>query len=70
MSEIVRSKPANIAEIFLTQIREAQEYTAVAMVAAQIKIEEQANRKINPELQIRVGVKLWLNLKNISTPRS
>ncbi|KAI0991886.1 hypothetical protein K3495_g16301, partial [Podosphaera aphanis] len=63
------SPPAKRAERFLARIREAQEYAAAAMAAAQQVMEEQANKRRNPAPKFKTGDKVWLNLKNIQTPQ-
>ncbi|KAI0997648.1 hypothetical protein K3495_g10542 [Podosphaera aphanis] len=63
---------AKRAENFVDRMREAQEFAAVAMAAmaaAQITMEEQANKKRNPSPRYEVGDKVWLNLRNIQTPQ-
>ncbi|KAI0996221.1 hypothetical protein K3495_g11958 [Podosphaera aphanis] len=52
-----RSAPAKRAEIFVNRIREAQEYAVAAMVAAQQRMEEQANRARNPSRFSALGIK-------------
>jgi hypothetical protein len=39
------------------------------MVTAQHMMEHQANRKRRPAEQLKVGDKVWLNLRNITTPQ-
>ena len=66
-SKVAQSKPAKLAEDFLSRLREAQEYASAAMAAAQMAMEEQANKKRNPSPQFRIGDKVWLHLKNVQT---
>ena len=40
-----RSKPAELAQKFLTRITEAQEFASAAMAAAQMCMEEKAKKK-------------------------
>ncbi|KAI0993224.1 hypothetical protein K3495_g14960 [Podosphaera aphanis] len=68
-TEKARTNPAKRAERFMNRIREAQEYAAAAMAASQQIMEEQANRKRSPAPMFRKGDKVWLNLKNVSTPQ-
>ena len=64
-----RSKPAELAQKFLTRITEAQEFASAAMAAAQICMEEKANKRRDPAPKFCVGDKVWLNLKIIHTPQ-
>lgn len=59
------SKPARLVEIFLSRIREAQEYASAAMTATLILIEEQENKKRDPSPRFREGDKVWLHFKNV-----
>ena len=61
--------PAQRAEAFVSRIREAQEYAAAAMASVQQRMEDSANRRRTPAERFEVGDKVWLNLKNISTPQ-
>ncbi|KAI1002406.1 hypothetical protein K3495_g5798 [Podosphaera aphanis] len=61
--------PIKRAENFVTIIREAQEYAAAAMATAQQLMEENSNKKRSSAPVLRVGDKVWLNLKNIHTPQ-
>lgn len=53
----------------MDRLLEAQEFAAAVMAAVQQIIEEQVNRKRDPPPQLRAGDKVWLSLKNISTPQ-
>ncbi|KAI0992229.1 hypothetical protein K3495_g15957, partial [Podosphaera aphanis] len=64
------SPTAKRADKFLDRIRQAQEFAAAAMAAAQQNMEEQANRSRSPAIKYQVGDKVWLSLKNIQTPQA
>ncbi|KAI0995708.1 hypothetical protein K3495_g12472 [Podosphaera aphanis] len=64
------SPTARRADKFLDRIRQAQEFAAVAMAAAQQNMEEQANQSRSPAIKYQVGDKVWLSLKNIQTPQT
>lgn len=61
--------PIKRAQNFVARIREAQEYAAAAMAVAQQLMEENANKKRMPAPMLRVGDKVWLNLRNINNPQ-
>jgi hypothetical protein len=61
--------PIQKADAIVTKIKEATEWAQLAMTAAQQDQEIQANRHRNPSPSYKVGDKVWLNLKNISTGR-
>ena len=63
----LRTIPAKRAENFISRLREAEEYASAAMASAQQQIEAYANVKRDPAPLFRVGDKVWLHLKNIST---
>lgn len=65
----LRTIPAKRAENFIGRLREAEEYASATMASAQQQMEEYANLKRNPAPLFRVGDKVWLHLKNISTPQ-
>ncbi|KAI0993504.1 hypothetical protein K3495_g14680 [Podosphaera aphanis] len=63
------SAPAKRAQGFVKRLREAEQLAQVAMASAQQRMEENANRKRNEAEIFREGYKVWLNLKNIQTPK-
>lgn len=63
------SKPEKRAEEFLTRLKEGQDLAQAAMAAAQQRMEESANRTRRAADLLRVGDKVWLNLRNIQTPQ-
>ena len=68
-TQLSLSDPAQRAEAFVGRIREAQEYAAAAMASVQQRMEESSNRRRAPAERFDVGDKVWLNLKNVSTPQ-
>lgn len=64
-----KSSPAADAETFVQRIHEAQEYAQAAMAWAQQRQEDDANRSRQPAEVLKKGDKVWLSLKNISTPQ-
>lgn len=54
---------------FLFKLKEATEMAQTMMATAQEKYETYANEHRRPAEQFRVGDKVWLNLKNITTDR-
>lgn len=64
-----KSTSAKQVEKFVNRLREAQDHASSAMAAAQIQMEEQANKKRSQAPKFMVGEKVWLNLKNIPSPQ-
>ena len=63
------SPPAKMAEDFVGRLREAQEFAQAAMASAQQRMEDNANQKRSQAQTLKPGDLVWLNLKNIQTPR-
>lgn len=61
--------PKARADAFVRRLWEGQELCKAAMVTARQIMEHQANRKRRPAEQLKVGDKVWLNLRNIETPQ-
>jgi hypothetical protein len=61
--------PAAEAERFLQRIHEGQEYAQAAMAWAQQRMEDDANKSRQPAEVLKTGDKVWLSLRNISTPQ-
>ncbi|CCE34682.1 uncharacterized protein CPUR_08618 [Claviceps purpurea 20.1] len=61
--------PQARANAFVSRLYEGQEIAKAAMVTAQQIMEGQANRKRRPAEQLRVGDRVWLNLRNVTTPQ-
>ncbi|CCE34913.1 uncharacterized protein CPUR_08852 [Claviceps purpurea 20.1] len=61
--------PKARANAFVSRLYEGQEIAKAAMVTAQQIMESQANRKRRPAEQLRVGDRVWLNLRNVTTPQ-
>lgn len=64
-----RQSPTARAESFVSRLHEGQETAKAAMATAQQVMEHQANRGRRPAERLAVGEKVWLNLKNVSTPQ-
>lgn len=63
------SEPAKRAQNFVNRLIEAEEYAQAAMASAQDKMEKNANLKRKEAECFKIGDKVWLNLKNVSTPQ-
>lgn len=63
------SLPAKRAHEFVERIREAQDFAASAMAAAQQRMEDSANRSRAPAERFVVGDTVWLSLRNMETPQ-
>lgn len=61
--------PERRAEEFLSHIHETTAFIQAAVAAAQVRQEENANRRRQPAESFRVGDKVWLDLHNYKTPR-
>ncbi|GAW16847.1 hypothetical protein ANO14919_062900 [Xylariales sp. No.14919] len=61
--------PKARAEAFVKRLADSEEIARAAMATAQQIMEHQANRKRNPAEAFKVGEKVWLNLKNSTTPQ-
>ncbi|KAI0991972.1 hypothetical protein K3495_g16214, partial [Podosphaera aphanis] len=57
------------AEKLVSRLKEAQEFAQAAMASAQQRYEDNANRSRRQPEAYRVGDKVWLNLRNVSTPQ-
>lgn len=64
-----RNTPAFDGYAVVEKLREAQEFAQMAMAVAQQNQEKYANRYREPGLTYKVGDKVWLNLRNITTER-
>jgi hypothetical protein len=73
VQRVERASPANTptasAENFVQRISEAQEFAQSAMAWTQQQMEESANRSRQAAEVLQEGDKVWLSLKNISTPQ-
>jgi hypothetical protein len=61
--------PVARGETFVAKLNEASQVAQAAIASAQERQEEHANRVRQVAEQFRVGDKVWLRLKNISTDR-
>ena len=61
--------PRQKGEVIFQKLRDAQEFAQAAMAVAQQTQEHYANRRREIPWTFKVGDKVWLNLKNISTMR-
>jgi hypothetical protein len=64
-----KNSPAADAETFVQRIQEAQEFAQAAMAWSQQRMEDDANRSRQAAEVLKKDDKVWLNLKNISTPQ-
>lgn len=64
-----RTSPIALGEKMVKQLQDARELAQAAMAVAQQSQEEITNRFRDPSCKYRIGDKVWLNLKNISTDR-
>lgn len=69
ISSTNRKDPKVRANAFLNRLYDGQEISKAAMVTAQHIMEHNANRNKRPAEKLKVGDKVWLNLKNVSTPQ-
>ncbi|KAI0992031.1 hypothetical protein K3495_g16155, partial [Podosphaera aphanis] len=69
-SENVSKHPGiSSAQDYVKRLRDAQDFAQAAMASAQQRSESYANRLRRQPERFQVGDKVWLNLKNISTPQ-
>ena len=62
--------PGKIAgEEYVKRLKSAQDFAQAAMASVQQRYEENANRLRRQPEQFKVGDKVWLDLKNVSTPQ-
>jgi hypothetical protein len=61
--------PRTIGEAIVRKLQDAQEFAQAAMAAAQQTQEQYANRRRQASWSFKVGDKVWLNLRNITTQR-
>ncbi|KAI0995454.1 hypothetical protein K3495_g12725, partial [Podosphaera aphanis] len=57
------------AERYVTRLKEAEEFAQAAMASSQQRYEDNANRHRRQPEVFKVGDKVWLNLRNVSTPQ-
>ncbi|KJZ68287.1 hypothetical protein HIM_12322 [Hirsutella minnesotensis 3608] len=65
-----KTDPKARADQFIARLREGQELAQAAKATAQQIMEHQANKGRRPSLKFVVGERVWLNLKNVTTPSS
>ena len=63
------SKVGN-AKSWARKIKEAQDWISAALAAAQQRMEDNANRHRTAAEELKVGNKVWLDLRNIKTPKA
>ncbi|KAI0995241.1 hypothetical protein K3495_g12940 [Podosphaera aphanis] len=61
--------PKARANAFVNRLYDGQELARAAMITAQHIMEQNANRHRKPADKLKVGDKVWLNLKNVTTPQ-
>ena len=62
-------KPAERAQLVINKLKEAHEFAQTALVVSQQSQEKYANLHRKESYSYKVGDKVWLSLKNISTDR-
>jgi hypothetical protein len=62
--------PVRAASDFVGRLKESQEIAQAAMGWAQERMEQYANGTRTAAEQFRVGDKVWLDLRNIESPRA
>ncbi|XP_044720089.1 reverse transcriptase (RNA-dependent DNA polymerase) domain-containing protein [Hirsutella rhossiliensis] len=63
-----KTDPKARADHFIARLREGQELAQAAKATAQQIMEHQANKGRRPSQKFVVGERVWLNLKNVTTP--
>ena len=63
------SKAGN-AENWAKKMKEAQDWISAALAAAQQRMEDNANRHRTAAEELRVGDNVWLDLRNVKTPKT
>ena len=66
---IPKKDPKARANAFVNRLYDGQEIAKAAMATAQQIMEHNANKERSPAEKLRVGDKVWLNLRNVSTPQ-
>ncbi|KAI1004489.1 hypothetical protein K3495_g3719 [Podosphaera aphanis] len=61
--------PKARANAFVNRLYDGQELAKAAMTTAQHIMENNANKHRKPAEKFKVGDKVWLNLKNVTTPQ-
>lgn len=70
IEDLPENTPAIKGQNIVQKLKEAQEFAQTSMAVAQQEQEKYANRHRNESHSYRIGDKVWLNLKNISTERA
>jgi hypothetical protein len=65
-----QTSPIERADRIASKLRETTEWCNVAMASAQEQYERHANKRLRPSVQLKVGDKVWLNLRNVKTDRA
>lgn len=63
------TNPKARADAFINRLHDGQEIAKAAMKTAQQIMEHNANRGRRPAEKLKVGDKVWLNLRNVTTPQ-
>ena len=58
------------AEAWAQKMKEAQDWISAALAAAQQRMEDNANRHRTAAEELKVGDEVWLDLKNVKTPKA
>ena len=58
------------AENWAKKMKEAQDWISAALAAAQQRMEDNANRHRTAAEELQVGDEVWLDLRNVKTPKA
>lgn len=64
-----RESPEARASQLMRKLQQVREFTQVALAASQAKMEDSANKKRQPAEELRVGDKVWLDMRNYRSQR-
>ncbi len=65
-----QASPIERADNIANKLKETVEWCNVALASAQEQYERYTNRRLRPSVQLKVGDRVWLNLRNLKTGRA